>query len=165
MYLSTKFLNQIHFPTSGSIEGTSFISLLGIHGLIVAFLEMATVWCFFAFLAVVVVAAPNSNSSSALPIGALDAQDVAHFLAVFSDFSKDSIKDAHYAYIGDSVFNRNILDGLSCDHLKSHFDSLDAEMQYYALSAARGVRSCTVSVSIRFSYFLCSVCLTFLSPS
>ncbi|KAL5971717.1 Dolichyl-diphosphooligosaccharide--protein glycosyltransferase subunit 2 [Taenia solium] len=108
---------------------------------------MVTIWCFFALLAAEVIAAPNSNSSPALPIGALDAKDVAHFLAVFSDFNKDNVKDAHYAYIGDSVFNRNILYGLFCDHLKSHFDSLDAEMQYYALSAARGVKSCTPEVS------------------
>ncbi|EUB56357.1 Dolichyl-diphosphooligosaccharide--protein glycosyltransferase subunit 2 [Echinococcus granulosus] len=108
---------------------------------------MATVWYFIILLAALVIAAPNSNSSPALPIGALDAQDVAHFLGVFSDFNKDSIKDAHYAYIGNSVFNRNTLDGLSCDHLKSHFDSSDAEMQYYALSAARGVKSCTPKVS------------------
>ncbi|KAL5105778.1 Dolichyl-diphosphooligosaccharide--protein glycosyltransferase subunit 2 [Taenia crassiceps] len=109
--------------------------------------EMTILWCFIALLALVDIAAPYSNPSPALPIGALDAQDVAHFLGVFSDFNKDSIKDTHYAYIGDLVFNRNILDGLSCDHLRSHFDSLDAEMQYYALSAARGVKSCTPKVS------------------
>ncbi|VDM36070.1 unnamed protein product [Hydatigera taeniaeformis] len=109
---------------------------------------MDTVWCLIILLSGIAIAAPNSKPSlPTLPIGTLLAQDVAHFLSVFKDFSKDSIKDVHYAYIGSSVFNQNFVEDFPCDQLKLHFDSLDAEMQYYSLSAARGVKSCAPKVS------------------
>lgn len=90
-------------------------------------------------------ASREEPSTLALPIGALNAQDKQHFKEIFSSFKKDSIKEAHYAHIGGSVFDFNLLEGVSCDTLKTYFDSSDLEMQYYALSAARGVKACIVS--------------------
>ncbi|VDO03347.1 unnamed protein product [Rodentolepis nana] len=103
---------------------------------------------FVVFVAVAAFAALKEDSSTlALPTGALNAQDKQHFKNVFSNFMKDNIKEAHYAHIGGSVFDVKSLEGVSCDTLKPYFDSPDLEMQYYALSAAWGVKSCTPKIS------------------
>lgn len=100
------------------------------------------------FVAVAALAALKEDSPTlALPFGALNGQDKQHFKEVFSNFKKDNIKEAHYAHIGGSVFDVKSLEGVSCDILKTHFNSSDLEMQYYALSAARGVKSCTPQIS------------------
>ncbi|KAM7532621.1 hypothetical protein Aperf_G00000131169 [Anoplocephala perfoliata] len=104
-------------------------------------------WFFIALLAVAANAA--SDQKPFLPpllIGALGPQDRQHFLDTFSNFKKDSIKEAHYAYLGNSALNIGSIDGISCEALKSNFDSSDVETQYYALSAARGIKSCAPTI-------------------
>lgn len=102
-------------------------------------------WLVVVLVAFAVFASSKEESSKvALPIGALNSQDKQHFKDVFTNFKKDNVKEIHYAHIGGSVFNIPSLDGVSCDTLKAHFDSSDLEMQYYALSAARGIKSCSV---------------------
>nr|CDS34236.1 ormdl protein [Hymenolepis microstoma] len=108
---------------------------------------MINLWL-LVFVAVAAFAALKEDSPTlALPIGALNAQDKQHFKEVFSSFKKDNIKEAHYAHIGGSVFGVKSLEGVPCDILKTLFDSSDLEMQYYALSAARGVKSCTPQIA------------------
>ncbi|VUZ44361.1 unnamed protein product, partial [Hymenolepis diminuta] len=109
---------------------------------------MIRFWLSVTLVTVAASAASMEESTTlALPIGALNDQDKQHFKEIFSSFKKDSIKEAHYAHIGGSVFDFNSLEGVSCDTLKTYFDSSDLEMQYYALSAARGVKSCIPKIS------------------
>lgn len=114
---------------------------------------MIRLWFFIAVLGGAAIAA--SDQKPFLPpllIGALSPQDRQHFLDTFSGFKKDSVKEAHYAYLGNSAFNVNSIDGISCEDLKTNFDSSDVETQYYALSASRGVKSCSASVYLFLIY-------------
>ena len=106
---------------------------------------MIRVWCIVALVVGAITAASDQKIfPPALPIGALSDEDRQHFLDVFKGFNKDSVKEAHYALIGNSAFDQETIDGIPCDKLKSAFDSSDIETRYFALSAARGVKSCTV---------------------
>ena len=104
-------------------------------------------WCCLLIVSVIaiVAAAPNQKvSPPVLPIGALSFKERQHFLDVFSAFNRESLKEAHYAFLGNSAFDHAVIDGVTCDKVRPNFDSPDPETRYYALSAARGIKSCTV---------------------
>ncbi|VDD81704.1 unnamed protein product [Mesocestoides corti] len=108
---------------------------------------MSTLFGLLVLLVLVASSAPEGKKQpQALPVGALNDLDKQHFFKVFDGLDKESVKEVHYAVLGNAAFGRETA-GISCSFISTFFDSDDLELQYHALSVASMIKGCNPKIS------------------